>query len=64
MQFPCSKRNPKLLISSSATGFYGDTGDEEFDETGAKGEGFLADVCDAWKKLLFKPKDMVFLFQL
>jgi len=44
------EEKPKVLISSSATGFYGNTGDEEFDETGVKGEGFLADVCDAWEK--------------
>lgn len=44
------EKKPEVLISSSATGFYGNTGDEEVDETSRKGEGFLSDVCDAWEK--------------
>jgi uncharacterized protein (TIGR01777 family) len=44
------ENKPKVLVSSSATGWYGDTGDEEKDELSDKGEGFLSDVCDAWEK--------------
>lgn len=43
------KVKPKLFISASATGFYGDTHDEEVTEESPKGKGFLADVCEAWE---------------
>jgi len=44
------EEKPKVLVSSSATGFYGNTGDEEVDELSPRGEGFLADVCVAWEQ--------------
>ncbi|GJQ32125.1 MAG: epimerase [Ignavibacteriaceae bacterium] len=44
------EEKPKVLVSSSATGFYGNTGDEEVDEVSPRGEGFLADVCTAWEQ--------------
>jgi uncharacterized protein (TIGR01777 family) len=37
------------MVSASAVGFYGDRGDEELDEASAPGDGFLADVCQAWE---------------
>ncbi|MEU6743596.1 TIGR01777 family oxidoreductase [Streptosporangium sandarakinum] len=38
------------LLSASATGFYGDTGDREVDETSPPGSGFLArDVVEPWE---------------
>lgn len=40
---------PRVLVSGSAIGFYGDRGDEELDETSPAGEGFLADICRAWE---------------
>jgi hypothetical protein len=40
---------PKVLVNASATGFYGDRGDEELDETAAPGTDFLAGVCQAWE---------------
>jgi uncharacterized protein (TIGR01777 family) len=42
-------RRQRTLLSASAVGFYGDTGDRLTDETGATGEGFLADVCRQWE---------------
>jgi uncharacterized protein len=42
-------QGPSVLLSASAIGFYGDTGDRLTDETGASGEGFLADVCRRWE---------------
>ncbi|MDH3626050.1 MAG: TIGR01777 family oxidoreductase [Acidobacteriota bacterium] len=42
-------RPPAVLVSASATGFYGDRGDETLDETSDRGEGFLADVCGQWE---------------
>lgn len=40
---------PKVLVSASAVGFYGDRGDEELDEAAVRGEGFLPEVCEAWE---------------
>ncbi len=44
------KNPPKLLVSASAVGFYGDGGDTELDESAPPGEGFLPDVCQEWEK--------------
>jgi uncharacterized protein (TIGR01777 family) len=41
---------PKLLITASAVGYYGNHGPEEIlDEGSHMGEGFLADVCQQWE---------------
>ena len=40
---------PPLLINASATGFYGDRGDEKLTETSGPGSGFLADLSHAWE---------------
>ncbi|MFF5227083.1 TIGR01777 family oxidoreductase [Dactylosporangium sp. NPDC000521] len=40
---------PKVLLNSSAVGFYGDTGDRAVDEQSPAGEGFLADLCQVWE---------------
>ncbi len=42
-------QKPKVLVSASAIGWYGDRGDEILPEEAAPGEGFLADVCRAWE---------------
>jgi uncharacterized protein (TIGR01777 family) len=44
-----TKNPPKHFISASAIGFYGNRGAEILNETSAKGEGFLPDVCAAWE---------------
>ena len=44
------ERRPKVLLSASAIGFYGDRGDEPVTEQADRGDGFLADVCAAWEK--------------
>lgn len=41
---------PKTLISASATGYYGNRGDELLTETSPPGNGFLADICVEWEK--------------
>ncbi len=40
---------PKVLISVSAIGFYGDRGEEELHEGSGPGRGFLSDVCREWE---------------
>lgn len=44
------RQRPFVFISASATGIYGDRGDEPLDENSATGEGFLADVCKQWER--------------
>lgn len=47
------KSKPKIFISASAVGFYpykGADADTVYDESSAKGEGFLASVCEAWER--------------
>jgi len=47
--FAKASRPPRVLVSGSAIGFYGDTGDREVDESSGCGSGFLAEVCRAWE---------------
>ncbi|MEX1010146.1 MAG: TIGR01777 family oxidoreductase [Chthoniobacterales bacterium] len=47
--FARAARPPRVLVSGSAIGFYGDTGNREVDENSPPGHGFLADVCRAWE---------------
>ena len=42
-------KTPTVLLSASAVGWYGDTGDRLTDETGPSGSGFLADVVRQWE---------------
>ena len=41
---------PKTLVSASAIGYYGDSGDQVLDESSAPGNGFLSEVCVEWEK--------------
>jgi uncharacterized protein (TIGR01777 family) len=40
---------PKVVISTSAIGYYGDRGDTELTEAASVGSTFLANVCQAWE---------------
>ncbi|HTY64995.1 MAG TPA: TIGR01777 family oxidoreductase [Acidobacteriota bacterium] len=40
---------PKVLVSVSAVGYYGDRGENSLDEESKPGKGFLADVCREWE---------------
>ncbi|MHB1210222.1 MAG: TIGR01777 family oxidoreductase [Acidimicrobiales bacterium] len=40
---------PEFLASGSAIGYYGPRGNEILDETSARGDGFLSDVCVQWE---------------
>lgn len=42
-------RRPKVLISASAVGYYGDRGDEVLHERSSPGDDFLSGVCRAWE---------------
>jgi uncharacterized protein (TIGR01777 family) len=41
---------PKVFVSASAIGFYGDRGEEVLTEESGAGSGFLASVCCEWEK--------------
>ncbi len=40
---------PRALLSASAIGWYGDTGDTTVDESAPAGHDFLADLCRRWE---------------
>jgi uncharacterized protein len=40
---------PRVFISASAIGFYGDRADERLDEDSPAGRGFAADICREWE---------------
>jgi uncharacterized protein (TIGR01777 family) len=44
-----TQQRPRVFISGSATGYYGDRGDEVMREDSPSGEGFLPEVCRKWE---------------
>ena len=40
---------PKVIINGSAIGFYGTSITNEYNENSAKGNDFLADLCNSWE---------------
>ncbi|MHC5003704.1 MAG: TIGR01777 family oxidoreductase [Planctomycetota bacterium] len=48
---------PRTLLCASAVGFYGDRGDQVVDEASPAGEGFLAEVCQAWEEAAHPARD-------
>ena len=44
-----AKEHPRVLITASAIGYYGNRGDETLREQSRAGAGFLADVCREWE---------------
>ncbi len=46
-----AKKKPKVLVSGSASGFYGDTGTEAATEETSKGTGFLSDLAAKWEAI-------------
>lgn len=47
--FAGTERKPKVIISASAVGIYGDRCDEELTEASPAGQGFLAEVAQDWE---------------
>jgi len=56
-----AKNPPKVLISGSASGFYGDRADEALDEDSGKGTGFLSDLASQWEEEANKANSRVVL---
>jgi len=44
-----AKQPPRVLISASAVGYYGNRGEEVLREESASGTGFLAEICREWE---------------
>lgn len=47
------ENRPKTVISASGVGYYGNRGDDLLTESEPCGEGFLADLCQAWEAAAF-----------
>ena len=43
-------KRPRVFVSASAVGFYGNRGAEPLDEASPPGQGFLPDLCVAWEE--------------
>jgi hypothetical protein len=43
------EKKPGVFVSGSATGFYGDRGDSEMNESNFAGDTFLSEVCIEWE---------------
>ena len=54
-----AKNKPKVLVSGSASGIYGDRGDELLTEESSRGTGFLADLAYSWEAEANKAKTRV-----
>lgn len=48
----------KVLLNASATGFYGDRGDDELPESEPVGEGYLARLCLDWEEAVELPDEV------
>jgi len=53
------RQPPKTLLVASATGIYGDRGDEMLDESSGPGSGFLANLCREWEAAAQPASDAV-----
>ncbi|MDB5048247.1 MAG: Cell division inhibitor [Fibrobacteres bacterium] len=49
---------PSVLVAASAVGYYGDGGGESLPESHAPGKGFLAEVCVAWEREIFRAREL------
>ena len=53
-----AEQRPKVLLSQSASGYYGDRGDEELTESSPAGDDFLADLVVEWEAEANKAQDL------
>ncbi len=48
---------PRVLCSASASGYYGDCGDQPVDESSPGGDGFAAHLCQEWEAATAAARD-------
>lgn len=54
-----AKKPPRVFVSGSASGFYGDCGNHLLSEDAPKGSGFLSDLANQWEQEALKaPKNV------
>lgn len=56
-----AKSKPSVLVSGSASGYYGNCGDAWLDESSPKGKGFLSDLAAEWETEALKATNRVVL---
>jgi len=44
------QRKPKVFVSASAVGYYGNKGEAELNEDARHGQGFLSELCVEWER--------------
>ncbi len=49
---------PRVFLTASAVGYYGDRGAEALDESSSSGSGFLAELCREWEGAAAPARDM------
>ncbi len=55
--FQASQTKPRVFLSGSAVGFYGECGDEVLVEYDSVGNEFQADLCKAWEQEALKAEE-------
>lgn len=58
-----AEKPPTVLVSGSASGFYGEGGSVWLSETSPKGSGFLSDLANAWEQEAMKARTRVVLIR-
>ena len=53
-----AEQPPRVLVSASAVGYYGNRGAELLTEDSAAGDGYLASVCVAWEREALMARDL------
>ncbi|MFJ4470661.1 TIGR01777 family oxidoreductase [Streptomyces sp. NPDC089424] len=51
------ERRPRVLVSGSAVGYYGETGERAVDEEAPPGSGFLPELCVEWEAAAAPARD-------
>lgn len=52
-----AERGIPVLVNASGVHYYGDTGDRVVDETAARGQGFLSDLCRDWEAATHRARE-------
>ncbi|MGA2470598.1 MAG: TIGR01777 family oxidoreductase [Solirubrobacteraceae bacterium] len=53
-----AKPRPRVLVSASAIGYYGNRGDEPLSETSSAGQDWLAQVCVDWERAALRAAEL------